>query len=71
MKQHRPWQPAAQDGWSTGQSRLRLRFALAGVGDDGSDEMSAAAASFEYVPGAGDDEESWARGLTPQVQTFR
>lgn len=25
----------------------------------------AAAASFDYVPGAGDDEESWARGLTP------
>ena len=41
--------------------------ALAGIGDSGSDETSAAAASFEYVPGAGDDEESWARGLTPQV----
>ena len=23
--------------------------------------------SFEYVPGAGDDEESWAKGLTPQL----
>lgn len=23
--------------------------------------------TFEYVPGAGDDEESWARGLTPQL----
>ena len=23
--------------------------------------------SFEYVPGAGDDEESWAKGLNPQL----
>lgn len=23
--------------------------------------------SFDYVPGAGDDEESWARGLTPEA----
>lgn len=23
--------------------------------------------SYEYVPGAGDDEESWARGLTPAL----
>lgn len=23
--------------------------------------------NFEYVPGAGDDEESWAKGLTPQL----
>lgn len=23
--------------------------------------------TFEYVPGAGDDEESWAKGLTPQL----
>lgn len=23
--------------------------------------------SFDYVPGAGDDEESWARGLTPEL----
>ncbi len=23
--------------------------------------------TYEYVPGAGDDEESWARGLTPQL----
>ena len=29
------------------------------VGDDGR--------AFTYVPGAGDDEESWARGLTPEI----
>lgn len=23
--------------------------------------------AFDYVPGAGDDEESWAKGLTPEV----
>lgn len=23
--------------------------------------------TYEYVPGAGDDEESWGRGLTPQL----
>ncbi len=23
--------------------------------------------AFDYVPGAGDDEESWAKGLTPEI----
>lgn len=33
-------------------------------GDQGGAE---GAWSYEYVPGAGDDEESWARGLTPEL----
>lgn len=44
----------------------RCRMLLGSPADaEGSDDAQAIA--FDYVPGAGDDEESWARGLTPAL----
>ena len=40
---------------------------LLGTGERRGGEQQGAAQGFSYVPGAGDDEESWARGLTAQL----
>ena len=37
------------------------------VSGTGAGSREGGGGTYEYVPGAGDDEESWARGLTPQL----
>lgn len=43
---------------------LRLHVLVDTANLDGDQAIGSA---FDYIPGAGDDEESWAKGLTPEL----